>query len=200
MTDDAQELTVTLPVSLPYGKYTITLCGNMDSGSPLSDDATEADLEHADAAQKDVYTASLEMDYSLGSENFRVEMERTKGCLIIKAEGLPDEINMSEKTVSDVYSTVSSSLEYSSPVSLTYRTDWAQPNEIITSTLTGPSNDFDKSALQMSFHDSSGAADSLYPDDIQITMGRNELTVVRYVYAPESGGDGFNIYVLVDDS
>lgn len=40
---------------------------------------------------------------------------------------------------------------------------------------------------------------SLSPDDIYITMGRNEITVVKYVYVKDSGDDDFLSYILIND-
>lgn len=202
VTGDAGELTLQLPADLPYGKYRITVWGNMKSDKPLGGDATAAELEHADAAQNDVYLGEAEVDYRYGGERHRLELERAKGRLIIVAENLPDGIDLSEKTVNDVYSVVTSGFEYSSLVNLTSRTVWTAPNDIVTHTLTCPSEGIETSKLEVDFYATgtrgTRAAQVLSPDDIHITMGRNEITVVKYVY-DESKGD-FLIYMLVNDN
>lgn len=202
---DAKEETIELPASLPYGKYRVTVWGNMKSDRPLGDDPSTGDMESADAANNDIYLTEDEVDYRLGSEHHTVALERTKGRLLIKAEGLPDYVNLSEKTLADVYSIVSSGFDYSRLTDLFSRTRWTQPGEITTHTLACPSKEMEKSTLDVSFHNEGEArADgfhSLYPEEIKVTMGRNELTVVRYVYEPDGGGDdGFNIYILVNDN
>lgn len=204
---DAKEETIELPADLPYGKYKVTVWGNMKSDRPLGDNPSTGDMESADAANNDVYLTEDELDYRLGSEHHTVALERTKGRLLIKAEGLPDYVNLSEKTLADVYSIVSSGFDYSRLTDLFSRTRWTQKNEMTTHTLACPSQGMEKSTLDVSFHNEGttradgGGFRSLYPEDIKVTMGRNELTVVRYVYEPEGGGDdGFNIYVLVNDN
>lgn len=206
VTDDAKEEVIELPASLPYGKYTVTVWGNMKSERPLGDNPSTGDMENADAANNDVYLTEDEVDYRLGSEHHTVELERTKGRLLIKAEGLPDYVNLSEKTLADVYSIVTAGFDYSELTDLFSRTRWAQKNEITTHTLSCPSQGMEKSTLSVSFHNEGTTRDgdgfrSLYPEDIKVTMGRNELTVVRYVYEPEGGNeDDFTIYVLVNDN
>lgn len=213
VTGDAKEAVIELPSDLPYGKYRVTVWGNMKSERPLGDDPTTAELEHSDAANNDVYLADAEVEYGLGSEHHTVALERTKGRLVIKAEGLPDYIDFSEKTVTDVYSVITSGFDYDRLTNLASRTVWPQKNHITTHTLMCPSKEFEKSTLDVAFHDADAIEEagmrsggraayrSLYPEDIKITMGRNELTVVRYVYEPEGGdGDGFDIYILVNDS
>ena len=38
------------------------------------------------------------------------------------------------------------------------------------------------------------------PEDVKLTMSRNVVTVVRFVYQEGTPGDGFAIYVLVNDN
>lgn len=227
VTGDAKEAVIELPSDLPYGKYRVTVWGNMKSERPLGDDPTTAELEHSDAANNDVYLTENEIDYQLGAEHHTVSLERTKGRLIITAEGLPDYIDFSEKTVFDVYSVVTTGFDYSVLTDLTSQTRWPQKNKMMTHTLTCPSKQMEKSTLDVSFHDFDAiqqadmtrAGDgrngfrSLYPEDIKITMGRNELTVVKYIFVeqgepepdpdpdPDPSPEGkFIIYVLVNDN
>lgn len=46
--NDDQTQLITLPESLPYGKYTLTVWGNMKSDEPLGEDATTAEMEAVD--------------------------------------------------------------------------------------------------------------------------------------------------------
>jgi len=205
VTGDAKEEVIEFPTELPYGKYRITVWGNLKSEEPFGDDPTAAELEHADAAGRDVYLADAEVEYVLGSEHHTVELERTKGRLIIVAENLPDYIDLSDKTIYDVYSFVAAGLKYDRLTNLTSRTHWTEKNHITTHTLTGPSKGFEKSTLKVAFHDADNAPaspmaranSSLLPEDIKITMGRNEITVVRYIFEPEGN---FSIYILVNDN
>lgn len=66
VTGDAKEGVIDMPIDLPYGKYRITVWGNLKSEEPLGDDLISAELEHADAASRDVYLADAEVKYALG--------------------------------------------------------------------------------------------------------------------------------------
>ena len=198
---DAKEAVIQLPVDLPYGKYRVTVWGNMKSERPLDEHATTAELEHTDAAQNDIYLANGEVVYAYGNENHALALERTKGRLIIVAENLPDYIDFSEKTIEDVYSVITSDFQYSGLVDLVSQTPWTEPNDIITHTLTCPSEGIETANLAVDFYDAdvagkTRAADylgTLSPEDVRITMGRNEITVVKYIYVkpgePEPGPD-----------
>lgn len=69
--NDDQTQLITLPESLPYGKYTLTVWGNMKSDEPLGEDATTAEMEAVGAAANDIYLASATFDYRYGNESIR---------------------------------------------------------------------------------------------------------------------------------
>lgn len=201
VTGHAKTEVISLPADLPYGKYRVTVWGNLKSEAPLAQDGSSANLEHADAEGRDIYLANAEVNYAFGTENHTVELQRTKGLLIIQAENLPDDINLSEKTITNVYSLVAAGLKYDRLTNLTSRTPWTDKHCITTYTLTGPSKGLKQSTLQMAFLADSptpeAAPEPLRPDDIQITMERNFITVVKYVYRTDND---FTIYVLVNDN
>ena len=101
--NDDKAQTITMPASLPYGKYTITVWGNMDNEESLGDGSTDADMEASGTATNDIYLASGTFDYRYGNEAHTIGLERTKGNLLIKAEGLPDNIDFSTKNIDGVY-------------------------------------------------------------------------------------------------
>lgn len=204
VTGDDREMVIQLPIDLPYGKYGITVWGNLKSDKPLDDNYSGADLEHADAAKQDVYMASAVLLYEMGSENHIVELERAKGLLIVQAENLPNFIDSSEKTVSNVYGYVAEGFKYDRLTDIYSRTDWKDTNNVVTYSLTGPSKGFESSSLKLQFLNSDCNAGlggdnicSLKPESIGITMIRNSITVVKYVY---TDNNKFDIYVLVNDN
>lgn len=204
VTGDDREIVIQLPIDLPYGKYGITVWGNLKSNKPLDDNFSGADLEHADAAKQDVYMASAVLLYEMGSENHIVELERAKGLLIVQAENLPNFIDSSEKTVSNVYGYVAEGFKYDRLTDIYSRTDWKDTNNVVTYSLTGPSKGFESSSLKLQFLNSDCNAGlggdnicSLKPESIGITMIRNSITVVKYVY---TDNNKFDIYVLVNDN
>ena len=209
--NDDQTQLITLPESLPYGKYTLTVWGNMKSDEPLGEDATTAEMEAVGAAANDIYLASATFDYRYGNEKHTLAMERTKGNLLIKAEGIPDNIDFSTKDIQDIYNFVDNGFQYSTLTDIHTELDWQDiRSEIKSETLMCPSPSYEGSTLSVMFIDKSAAGSqgraayypTLEPQDINITMGRNEITILKYVYVDEGGsGEGdFEIYLRVNDN
>ena len=209
--NDDQTQLVTLPESLPYGKYTLTVWGNMKSDEPLGEDATTAEMEAVGAAANDIYLASATFDYRYGNEEHLLAMERTKGDLLIKAEGIPDNIDFSTKDIQDIYNFVDNGFQYSTLTDIHTELDWQEIRcEIKSETLMCPSPSYEGSTLSVMFIDKSAAGSqgraayypTLEPQDVNITMGRNEITILKYVYVDEGGsGEGdFEIYLRVNDN
>ena len=209
--NDDQTQLITLPESLPYGKYTLTVWGNMKSDEPLGEDATTAEMEAVGAAANDIYLASATFDYRYGNEEHLLAMERTKGDLLIKAEGIPDNIDFSTKDIQDIYNFVDNGFQYSTLTDIHTEHDWQEiRSEIKSETLMCPSPSYEGSTLSVMFIDKSAAGSqgraayypTLEPQDINITMGRNEITILKYVYVDEGGsGEGdFEIYLRVNDN
>lgn len=209
--NDDQTQLITLPESLPYGKYTLTVWGNMKSDEPLGEDATTAEMEAVGAAANDIYLASATFDYRYGNEEHLLAMERTKGDLLIKAEGIPDNIDFSTKDIQDIYNFVDNGFQYSTLTDIHTELDWQEIRcEIKSETLMCPSPSYEGSTLSVMFIDKSAAGTqgratyhpTLEPQDVNITMGRNEITILKYVYVDEGGsGEGdFEIYLRVNDN
>lgn len=209
--NDDQTQLITLPESLPYGKYTLTVWGNMKSDEPLGEDATTAEMEAVGAAANDIYLASATFDYRYGNEKHTLAMERTKGNLLIKAEGIPDNIDFSTKDIQDIYNFVDNGFQYSTLTDIHTELDWQEiRSEIKSETLMCPSPSYEGSTLGVTFFDKSAAGTqgratyhpTLEPQDVNITMGRNEITILKYVYVDEGGsGEGdFEIYLRVNDN
>lgn len=209
--NDDQTQLITLPESLPYGKYTLTVWGNMKSDEPLGEDATTAEMEAVGAAANDIYLASATFDYRYGNEKHTLAMERTKGDLLIKAEGIPDNIDFSTKDIQDIYNFVDNGFQYSTLTDIHTELDWQEiRSEIKSETLMCPSPSYEGSTLSVMFIDKSAAGTqgratyhpTLEPQDVNITMGRNEITILKYVYVDEGGsGEGdFEIYLRVNDN
>ncbi len=209
--NDNQTQLITLPESLPYGKYTLTVWGNMKSDEPLGEDATTAEMEAVGAAANDIYLASATFDYRYGNEKHTLAMERTKGNLLIKAEGVPDNIDFSTKDIQDIYNFVDNGFQYSTLTDIHTELDWQEiRSEIKSETLMCPSPSYEGSTLSVMFIDKSAAGTqgratyhpTLEPQDVNITMGRNEITILKYVYVDEGGsGEGdFEIYLRINDN
>lgn len=203
--NDAATQRLVLPSTLPYGTYTLTVWGNMDNEESLGANASEAGMESSGTASNDIYLGCGTFDYRYGSESHTLGLERTKGNLLIKAEGLPDNIDFSTKNIEGVYGLVDSGFSYSEPTNVRTELDWTVQNDILTQTVVCPSETFEGSKLSIVFIDKSQVAGAgrstlypmLTPQDVNITMGRNEITILRYVYRASADPE-FSIYLRVN--
>ena len=234
VTSGDKEVGVTFPEDMPFGMYVMTTWGNMQSEVPLGDDATSSDLHLYNAQGNDIYLSSDTFVYDENMYLYTVELERVKGKLLIKAENLPDEIRFSTKDITNVYGYVKADFSYSLEALVHTDTLWQKPNEILTGTLLCPSTDIDNSVLSINFYEifpeelrAERSRTWIAPEDVNISMKRNTLTILRFIYEsgggtidppdppdpdpdpedpdpdPDPGGDGnskFKMYVLVNDN
>ena len=100
---------------------------------------------------------------------------------------------------------IDAAFRYSGNTRISTELDWDARNEMQSNTLMCPSPSYEGSTLGVTFIDKSAAAAVgraevesavLKPQDVHITMGRNELTILKYMYDAES--DSFVILMRVD--
>lgn len=196
VTGEDKTLSVRFPDELPHGTYVLTVWGGLGDLSSLDDARTSLTLHPEGSEGEDVYVTCDTLVYDAWNYDYTVEMERTKGKLIILATNLPGDIAWSRKNVSSLYGTVDSGFGYAGETSVTTESEWTPGVEVVTKTLLSPSHP-GGSTLRLNFFDSAERiAPASVPDDVTITMKRNELTVLKYVY--EDGR--YSIYILVNDN
>lgn len=194
----------TVPVDfcpcLPHGKYILTVWGGLDDLSQLSPDHLSLEL-HRDRQQGgDVYLVSDTLLYDAYNYDYRVELERTKGKLIVQAENLPGYYNLVDIDVSGIYGKVNSNFKYSGETDVYDKVSIPLKPKVSTSTLLAPSVKENGSVLDVDFTHSTPSSNDmqLSPDDVRITMRRNMITVLRYVWDEQK--KHFVVYMLVDDN
>lgn len=193
----------TFPVAfcdcLPHGKYILTVWGGLKEGGSLSDDALSAVL-HADGEEgDDLYMANDTLLYDAQHYDYTIGLQRTKGKLIIQAEKLPASVNYGDVTVSGLFRKLDCGFHYSDQTSVHKQPEWGVRSEAVVKTVLAPSTQEKGSRVNVKFYDKpERVVPALTPKEVNITMKRNELTVLRYVYEEESGN--FIIYILMNDS
>ena len=198
VTGDEKTFPVTFCDCIPHGKYVLTVWGGMNDETPLGNDPLTAIL-HAEKEQgADFYLTNDTLVYDAYTYNHTVELERTKGKLIIQVENLPNDVNYSDKTVDGLYQQVDNEVKYADLTAVYTQAEWKQQTDIVTKTILAPSQKEKGSMVQAHFYDEADrVTPTLTPKAVSVTMKRNELTVLRYVY--DDGKGDFNIYVLVND-
>lgn len=198
VTGDGKTFPVTFCDCIPHGKYVLTVWGGLKDNAPLSDNGTSIAFHPDNTEGNDVYMTNDTLVYDAWNYDYTVEMERTKGKLIIQVESLPEEVNYSDKTVSGLHRQLNCEFLYSDETSVQTQAEWNAKPAIITKTVLAPSPKENGSVLKAGFYDSPDRViPVLTPKMVNITMKRNELTVIRYVY--DDGKGDFNIYILVND-
>ena len=194
----------TVPVDfcpcLPHGRYILTVWGGLDDLSQLSPDHLSLEL-HRDRQQGgDVYLVSDTLLYDAYNYDYRVELERTKGKLIVQAEDMPGSYNLVDIDVGGIYGKVNSNFKYSGETDVYDKVSIPLKPEVSTSTLLAPSVSENSSVLDVDFTHSNPSSNDmeLSPDDVRITMRRNMITVLRYVWDEQK--KHFVVYMLVDDN
>lgn len=195
---DEKTFPVVFSDELPHGTYVLTVWGGLHDHAPLDANGDRTSIEfHPDRTEgNDVYMANDTLVYDAWHYDYTMEMQRTKGKLIVLVTGLPDEIRRSENSVSGLYQRMDSKFGYSGITEVSTTHAWDSP-EVVTRTVLSPSTRHDGSTLQITFDESPGkAVPYAKPESVDITIGRNELTALKYVFE----ATGYTIYILVDDN
>ncbi len=198
VTGEEREYAIRFGDELPHGTYVLTVWGGLEDMSALEEDGRHnvLDLHPGGAEGADVYLTNDTLVYDAWHYDYTVEMERTKGKLIVLATNLPGDIRWSGQTDSGVYRTVDRNFGYADATAVTAVGEWASAEQaILTKTVLSPSPQTGGTVQRMQFYDAPDRTlPAVVPADVTLTVRRNELTVLKYVY--EEGR--FIVYILVN--
>ena len=196
---------LTYPVSfdpdMPFGKYVFTVWGGMKKQGELNLDKNELLLHPENSQGDDVYQVCDTLVYDENHYCYTREMERTKGKLVIWTENLPAGFHLMDAEVSQLYGIVNPSFLYSEETSVFHESEIKAGAK--TSIFLAPSFQKDESVVDVNFYKNSGegagsSSSVLKPDDVKVSMERNKITVLKYVY--DSDRNRFTIYMKVNDN
>lgn len=194
----------TVPVEfcpcLPHGKYILTVWGGLKDMSALCDDHLTLNYHPGHEEGDDVYLVSDTLVYDAYRYNYTVEMERTKGKLIVQAENLPDKYSLIEVDVNNLFGRVNSNFLNSAQTSVCHKQRINGEADVRTDVMLAPSIKDRGSVLDVNFlkQNPEGGDKHLLPEKVSITMYRNEITVLRYVW--DKDRNDFIVYMLVNDN
>lgn len=198
---DAELATAYLPENLPFGRYGLMVWGNIDSEEGILSDGRydTYNLHTGNVEGYDVYMTADEMLYDELHYDYVVKLKRVKGKLLIQAVNFPTEIGWSRKVVSGVTGNVDYGLHYSESETVVTYTEWAsRSSEFVSSTFLAPSATSAGSTIDADLYDSPEMeVPAIQLKTVRAEISRNEITVLRYVYNPETGD--VSIYILLDD-
>lgn len=195
VTDDEKQQDVEFCDCLPHGKYIITVWGGLKDTNILSEDRQTIALHQNNIEGTDLYLASDTLRYNPWHYDHTVYMERIKGKLIVEAKNLPDNMNHLTQQVGNLFSATDNRLGYSGCTHIETTAQWSGDN-VVKKTMLSPSTSDKSSPLGMGFHNDEGKHRN--PDDVNITISRNMLTVLRYEWSKAK--NKFLIYMLINDN
>lgn len=194
----------TVPVEfcpcLPHGTYVLTVWGGMKDMTSLSEDRTALALHPDNVGGDDIYLVNDTLVYDAYRYDYTVEMERTKGKLIVEAEGLPQGICQMTTDVDRLFGKVNSDFVYSGETHVSSTSAVTADQKVRMSSIMAPSVGSGVSLVNVSFTKNDSASDMLLPKpaDVNINMERNRITMLKYVFNPDA--DKFTIYIKVNDN
>lgn len=198
VTGDAGMATAYVPEDLPFGRYRLVVWGNIGSEAGISDSGRFYDLHKGGVEGYDVYMTADELLYDEWHYEYVVKLKRLKGELIIQAEGFPDGIGWSKKMVSDVMGNVDYELHYSESEDVITQRTWGKSSDFISNTHIAPSVSGNGSEVRALLYDSPSMTESVIElQPVTAAIRRNEITVLRYVYDPDTGTT--DAFILLDD-
>lgn len=185
---------------IPYGTYVLTVWGGLTDDEPLRQWGDSLDLHPDGIVGGDPYLTRDTLVYDYRHSNHTVEMERIKGKLIVETEHLPATAVNSTNTISHLRNRVAPDFRYGGDITLTRQADWSAPGEYkVWKNILAPSIADKLSVLDLDFCDADGnLLTPILPKDVNITMNRNALTVLRYIWVVEQ--NEWIIYMLVNDN
>lgn len=207
---------ITIPDDLPFGNYEVDVWGGIADDEPLGTDVLP--LHPGGIIGGDPYHVHEALTYDYRNASYTLEMERVKGKLIIETEHLPLVATQSDNTISQIRTFCAPAFEYSGSQTLMRHSDWTEESIVrgtvqdattnaaeykVWKTILAPSTADKATVLKLDFKDEDGnVLTRLLPKDVNITMNRNALTVLRYVWAwiPDEQDYGWTIYVLINDN
>jgi len=181
---DIKQYDISFPTELPWGQYEITVWGGTDTDDP--------------------YLATDTINYTYETSQHVVEMERIKGKLIVQAWHMPNTADYSLNTIDHLRDRTDSYFHYSGNVTQTFKADWtAHLDDMVWKQILYPSTGERQSNFDLVLHGADGQPLAQWqPKTVTLTMLRNYLTVLRYVWAwnPGTGDYECTIYMLVNDN
>lgn len=197
---EAKTMTVNFCPCLPHGTYVLTVWGGMKDMTSLSEDRTALALHPEHAEGDDIYLVNDTLVYDAYRYDYTVEMERTKGKLIVEAEGLPQDIGQMTTNVDGLFGKVNSDFIYSGETHVSNTSVVTADQKVRMSCIMAPSVGSGASLVNVSFTKNDSASDMLLPKpaDVNINMERNRITMLKYVFNPDA--DKFTIYIKVNDN
>lgn len=198
VTSSEQILPLNFDSSVPFGEYVLTVWGGLPDNFSLADNSLTSIIHKGAQEGSDIYLVHDTLVYDINHNTYTLGMKRVTGKLIIDVINLPTSVNYADKSISNIFQQVNYQFAYTNPVTVSKSDTWTPLEEVVLHTKLAPSTGDLKSLLHLDFYDNpSFTTPTLTPKDVNVTMRRNELTALKYVY--DNKTRDFNIFIWTDD-
>lgn len=198
VTSSEQILPLNFDSSVPFGKYVLTVWGGLPDNFSLADNSLTSIIHKGAQEGSDIYLVHDTLVYDINHNTYTLGMKRATGKLIIDVTNLPTSVNYANKSISNIFQQVNYQFAYTNPVTVSKSDTWTPSEEVVLHTKLAPSTGDLKSLLHLDFYDNpSLTTPALTPEDVNVTMRRNELTTLKYVY--DDKAQDFIIYMWMND-
>lgn len=199
VTDNAPTHSVTFCECLPFGKYVLTVWGGLTDNSQLTDNSLASILHASQVEAKDIYLTHDTLVYDDQHVHYSFDLQRTTGKLLVQIIDLPATVLYEDNSIGQIYERVNHKFEYSNPITVRKQDAWNTAPDVVLYTILAPSIGELQSPVHINLYDKAErTAPILTPKDVNVTLKRNELTTLKYVYDDEKRD--FNIFLLIDDA
>lgn len=169
----SSDATYSFPIDkLPAGSYVLTVWGN------LADEQAPEELHPDHTESTDLYLASRRIELTGSSAAVSLELERTKGKLVLFCRNFPPSLRSTAEEIGPVYQRVSPFLVYSGQTQVEKKASFSAIEEWVIA----PSPEGKTSTLDIRFYTATPAPPALTLPPLQVTIRRNELTAIRIDY------------------
>lgn len=199
---ECMKLEIPVDAAIPHGNYVFTAWGNLSdkTGEQLKDNPDILTLHPGNLPGNDVYMVCDTLAYNENEYAHTLGLKRVKGKLIVSVEDMPEVFRYSEKDISDISGQVDTRWTYSQSLSFHWTHVWEQTGHCVTKACMAPSTGPSETLFKIRFHKGEGAENTewIAAENVSVTLERNKLTVLRYIYDPCCCR--FKIYALVNDN
>ena len=190
VTSDQQQYSIDA-TDIPEGRYVLTALGNTDGTILLREASIQ--LHANNQEHPDTYLAHDTLTLSATTTDHTLNMNRTKGLLVVLIENAPDSLTRVDEQINNVEQFIQPTSVYSGETSInkSFIQTFLPSTSLLT--WTAPTVEAKKSTLRLSLFAKNKLTPYSILPDIELSIKRNEISVIKMDFVP--GGVELWIYL-----
>lgn len=173
---------------MPVGEYELTVWGNVLS------DIQPGVLHSSETESADFYLANKKLTFIAGEQSSDIQLERTKGNLLLICSNFPADISHVELKIGSIYGVVDNQFKYTENTQVVKKVS-VKP---LIETVLAPTVQEELSELNLRFFSDVDlkSTNNIVFSEIPLTLKRNEITVVKADY--NTLGNAWEIWININ--